>query len=168
MGRLVEASICLVRDVNACVALVVHDSTHKGNGPFGGIETHDGHGRPCLAVQLVACLRKAQSILVVLVPSPAKLHTIALDPHRRSISSASHRILKHLAQGERHFGSWTTLAHFDWKLIVDLARPVETLAVLWADEALVAPGRHHDNSVVGHIVRLKDLIIGEITFLSPN
>lgn len=35
MLGLVEDSICLVSDVNACVDLIVHDATHEGDSPLG-------------------------------------------------------------------------------------------------------------------------------------
>ena len=152
MVSLVEASVCLVRDVDTRVDLIVHDAANESDGPLGRVEAHDGDGGASRAAQLVASLGKAERIVPVLVPGPAKFGIVALNPKSGSIASALHCIGEHLAESEGHFGAGAALAHLDGELILDVAAPVEALAAVRVDQLVVPVGRHHHNAIVCHFV----------------
>lgn len=84
---LVEAGVSRIGDVDSCVNLVVHDTTNEGDGPLGCIVAHDGDSGPILTVKLVTSLRESHRFMIVLVPSPALLDIIALDPDCRSVTT---------------------------------------------------------------------------------
>ena len=102
MLGLVQTSFRLVRNVDACVHVVVHHGAVKGDGPFRGVVAHDRDGASLRHLELLASLGKSHRILVVLVPRPAEFGAIAFDPHGRSVLSAPHCVLEHLRHGERH------------------------------------------------------------------
>ena len=146
--RLVQNCLCRVCDVNARIDLVVHESTKESDGPLGCVEAHDSHSRLVSAVELMAGLCKAHSILVVLVPRPAQLLIIAFDPHGRSVATRAHCIHKRGTHGEGNLRARSSLTHLDWQLIMDVGRPVETFTVHWVDQALVPVRGHRHNAIV--------------------
>ena len=148
---LVKTSIGLVGNVDSSVHIVVHDGSHEGDGPLWRVEAHDGDGTANSSVQLVARLGESQSICPVLAPGPAQLLIIALDPHGWSVTTAAHSIEEHLADGEWCLGARATSAHFHGKLIIDVARPMEALALLGVHQAMVTCSAHLDNAIVRHI-----------------
>mmetsp|Transcript_11570 Transcript_11570/g.14587 ORF Transcript_11570/g.14587 Transcript_11570/m.14587 type:complete len:256 (+) Transcript_11570:1380-2147(+) len=125
---LVKAGVGLVGDVDARVHLVVHYAAQEGNGPLRGVEAHDCDGGTGSCVELVASFCEAHGVVPVLVPGPAQLGIVALDPKRGTIASALHGVLEHLAEGERDLRAGATLAHFDWELILYVASPVQALS----------------------------------------
>ena len=100
--------------------------------------------------QLMTRFREKHRVLIILVPGPAKLYSIAFNPHRWSVLAATNGVLEHLIEGEGDLRARTALTHLYRKLIVNVCCPVKALSVLWIDQALVAIRRHHNNSVVAH------------------
>ena len=110
---LIQACFSLISDIDASVDLVVHDATHEGHGPLRGVETHDSDSRAGRAAKLVTRFRKLERILPVLVPGPANLNIVALDPQCGAVTSSLNGICKVLAQGDRSFRAAAGLAHLD-------------------------------------------------------
>ena len=81
MLGLVKTCFRRIGDIDARVDVIVDDGADERDGPFGRIESHDSNGSALANLQLLARLRKSESVLIVLIPGPAKFSAIALDPH---------------------------------------------------------------------------------------
>ena len=81
MLGLVKTCFRRIRDIDARVDVIVDDGADERDGPFGRIESHDSDGSALANLQLLTRLRKSESVLIVLIPGPAKFSVIALDPH---------------------------------------------------------------------------------------
>lgn len=150
VNSLVHARIGLVCNIDAWGDTTVHDTSHKGYSPLRGVEAHNSNGWMVSYTQLMTRFREKHWVLIILVPGPAKLYSIAFNPHRWSVLAATNGVLEHLIEGEGDLRARTTLTHLYRKLIVNVCCPVEALSVLWIDQAFIAIRRHHNNSVVAH------------------
>ena len=97
---------------------------------------------------------KPQRVLVVLIPGPAKFGIVAFNPHSGPILATPHSILEELGHGEGDFRAGATLAHLNRQLSINIRGPVEALATLGVDKALVPSRRHHYNAIVCHFAYL--------------
>lgn len=70
----------MIRDVNTCIKLIIHDTTDEGNDPLRRVRAHYSDGRSGIAAKLMTSLSEAKCILPVLVPRPAYLLIVTLNP----------------------------------------------------------------------------------------